>query len=432
MRRVSALAVILALAASSVRAQDPAVPLASGTAPIAPAAGAAPPTIVPDFSPFTSPVYVPHVPPLSVPGLDPSLLSPRTTTSPFAQATEAGGQPSRTFNENFEGDPSPIYYRQTIVSGYTLAPPRIAGYSQQITGFTQQVVVGPNGSTTIRNVPIYSNVPIVVQDRIPTRQTVQIPLAGRYNGVSVVEWGNPIPRDQVFFGYNFYSNAGGALNPAGVGGSDLQRQTAGFEKAFLGGDASIGFRLPFVQQYGPFAFGSQEVGDLTVILKYAAFYNRETGNAVTGGLAITAPTGGGTAFFTDGTEAPHSTLLQPWVGFVRMFGRGYVQGISNLIAPTDSRDVTLWGNSLGVGYWLYRSDSRAFLTSIVPIAEVHIRTPLNQREITGNVYFQDQVNVTVGSHFRFNRFVISGGVVAPLVGPKPFDVEAVGWASYWF
>lgn len=419
MRRLPAWIVFVCFAASPVSAQDP----------VAPASGAVPPTIVPDFSPFRSPVYVPHVPPLSVPGVDPNLLSPRTTTSPFAQATEAGGQPSRTFNENYIGDPSPIFYKQTIVSGYTTVP-RVVGFTQQVTGFTQQVVVVGN-TTTINNIPIFSNVPVVVQDRVATTQTVRLPLAGRYNGVSVVEWGNPLPRDEVFVGYNFYSNAGGALNPPGVGGSDLQRQTAGFETLVMD-DASIGIRIPFVQQYGPFGFGSQNVGDLTVIMKYAAFYNRETGNAVTGGLAVTAPTGGGTAYFADGTQAPHSTLLQPWAGFVRILGRGYIQGISNLIAPTDSRDVTLWGNSIGVGYQLYRSSSESFLTSIVPIAEIHVRTPLNHRDLSGDVFLQDQVNVTAGSHFRFNRFVLSGAVVVPLVGPKPFDIEAVGWASYLF
>jgi hypothetical protein len=394
---------------------------------VAPASGTGVPSIVPDFSPFTN-AYVPHVPPLSVPGLDPSTLSARPIESPFAQATEAGGQASRTFNENFDGDPSPIYYRQTIVTAYTTVP-RVV-FTQQITGFTQTVTEGPQGPVITRT-PIYANVPSTVQDRVAVTQTVRLPVAGRYNGVSVVEWGNPIPRDHVYFGYNYYQNAGGALNP-GVGGSDLQRQTAGFEKTIFD-NASIGLRVPFVQQYGPYGLGSQVVGDLTILLKYAAFYDRTTGNAFTGGLAVTAPTGGGTAYFPDGTLAPHSTLIQPWVGFVRTLGRGYVQGISNMIVPTDSRDVTLWGNSLGAGWWLYRAaDSSRLLTAITPVLELHVRTPLNHRDFNGDVYLQDQVNTTAGVHFRFNRAVISGALVVPMVGPKPFDIEAVGYASYWF
>ena len=100
--------------------------------------------------------------------------------------------------------------------------------------------------------------------------------------------------------------------------------------------------------------------------------------------------------------------------------------------PTDSRDVTLWGNSVALGYWLYRAPTDRFLTGITPTVEVHVRTPLNNRDPNGNVFFQDQVNVTTGAHFRFNRAVISGAVVVPLVGPNPFDVEAVGYMSYWF
>lgn len=418
MRR--ALTLFALLAATTARAEEP----------VAPAAGTGPPTIIPDLSPLTSPAYVPHVPPLSVPGLDPSLLNPRTT-EPFAQPIEAGGQPSRTFNENFDGDPSPIFYRQTIVTSFQTQT-RVVGFSQQVTGFTQTITTDNLGNQIITRNPIISNVPITVQERVPVTQSVRLPLGSRYNGVSVVEWGNPIPRDQAYLGYNFYSNAGGALNP-GNAGSDLQRQTAGFEKTIFD-NMSVGIRLPFVQQYGPFAYGSQVVGDLTVILKYAAFYNRETGNAITGGLAVTAPTGGGTAFFPDGTQAPHSTLLQPWAGFVRMFGNGYVQGISNLIVPTDSRDVTLWGNSVGFGWWAYRraANANGLLTGITPIAEIHVRTPLNHRDFNGDIYLQDQVNVTTGAHFRFSRLVLSGAVVVPLVGPKPFDVEGVGFLSYWF
>ncbi len=422
MRRVLALTLVGSLLSSAVRAEEPLTKVA--------AAGELP-TVVPELPQLTSPVFVPYVPPLSVPGVDPFSLSPRAeTASPFAQPTEAGGQASRTFNENFDGDPSPIYYRQTIVTSFQNVP-RVTGFTQQITGFTQQVTIGQGGQQIITNVPIFANVPTVVIDRIPVKSVVRLPLAGRYNGVSVVEWGNPIPRDYVYVGYNFYSNAGAALNPS-VGGSDLQRQTAGFEKVLFE-NASISLRLPFIQQYGPFGFGSQVVGDLTIITKYAAYYNRQTGNALTGGLAITAPTGGGTAFFPDGTEAPHSTLLQPWAGFVYNFGSGYVQGISNIIVPTDKRDVTLLGNSLGLGYGLYRSANQdSLLTTITPVAEVHIRTPLNNRDPNGNIFLQDQVNITTGAHFRFHQAVISGAVVVPLVGPKPFDVEAVGYLSYWF
>src|SRR5439155_17942939 len=188
----------------------------------------------------------------------------------------------------------------------------------------------------------------------------------------------------------------------GIGGTDLQRQQVGFEKTFLDGDASFGMRLPFVQQYGQ-GISSQNVGDLTLVFKYAAFNNRQTGDIVSGGLVLTTPTGGGGAILSDGTTAPHSWLFQPWGGFVKTFDRAYVMGASNLVVPSDGRDPTLWGNSLAAGYWLYRNDSDRLLTGISPVAELHVRTPLNHRDPAGVIFLQDQVNLTTGVHFRTNR-----------------------------
>ena len=160
-----ALTLLALLAATSARAEDP----------VAPAAALGLPTIVPDFAPFTSPIYVPHVPPLAVPGVDPSTLSPRPIENPFAQATEAGGQASRSFNENFDGDPSPIYYRQTIVTAFQNVT-RVVGFSQQVTGFTQQVTVNTQtGVRTITNVPIISNVSMGPSDSLSSSQRKKPP-----------------------------------------------------------------------------------------------------------------------------------------------------------------------------------------------------------------------------------------------------------------
>src|SRR4029079_3906634 len=152
---------------------------------------------------------------------------------------------------NFDGDIPPIFYRQSVVTGFTTVP-RVVGFTQQVVGFTQQVTVipGANGAPprqVVSNIPITVNTPVVVQDRVALRQTVRLPLAGRYNGVSVVDNGNVLPVDQAYFGYNFYSNAGAALNPL-VGGSDLQRQTAGVEQRLLGGDAPVGIAEAVVER----------------------------------------------------------------------------------------------------------------------------------------------------------------------------------------
>ena len=46
------------------------------------------------------------------------------------------------------------------------------------------------------------------------------------------------------------------------------------------------------------------------------------------------------------------------------FGDFYVQGFTALDIPTDSRDVTLWYNDVGLGYFLYQNpDPSRFLTA---------------------------------------------------------------------
>ena len=133
-------------------------------------------------------------------------------------------------------------------------------------------------------------------------------------------------------------------------------------------------------------------------------------------------------------ELPFHTRpsFRPWVGFVRVYDRAYIQGISEVIVPTDGRDTKLLGNSLGVGYWLYRADCDRMLQGIIPIAEVHIRTPLNNRDINGLVFLQDQVNVTGGLHLRFPRAWLSGAVCIPTLAPRPWNVEAIANFTYRF
>jgi prepilin-type processing-associated H-X9-DG protein len=208
---------------------------------------------------------------------------------------------------------------------------------------------------------------------------------------------------------------------------------AGFETTFLDGDASVGLRLPYVQQYGPAGFASQTVGDLSVLFKYAFLNNRATGDLASAGLVVTTPTGGGgNIVLVDGSAAPHSTLFQPWVGYVKVFESGYVQGIANLIVPTDSRDPTVFGKSLGAGYFLYQDASAPFLTAFIPRAEVHIRTPFNHRDPNGLVYFQDQVNVNGGATFRFGRAALNASVSVPVVGPRPWALEAISFLNVNF
>jgi hypothetical protein len=418
----------------------PQIPRAAPEAPMPPVS----PPVVPPKSPDMPPV----VPPMT-PEMPPVAPPPQPVTDPFtdpfAQAPEAGGQAARSFNENFDGDNVGVYYTRTIVTGMESVirvvgtVPRVAGTTQTVVGLCNCTVVDPvTGQRVPVNRPIIINDPIIVQDPVlgpvvvAQRRTVKLPLAGRYNGVQITDNDSPRPTDRVYFGYNFYYDAGYALNPD-VGGSNVQRQMAGFEKTFLGGDASFGMRAPFIQQYGPGGFAAQNFGDLSLLFKYAFYNDRATGDIISGGLVLTTPTGGGDdVVLLDGTRAPHSFLFQPWVGFVRMFDSGYMQGITNVIVPTDGRDPTLLGNSLAWGYFLYRSPSSRFLTGITPTAEVHVRTPLSNRDSNDLIFFQDQVNLTGGIHFWLRQVRLNTAVNVPVVGPRPWAVEAMAYLNWYF
>ena len=432
----------------------------------------------PDWQPvrYSSAFEQPTQPPAKLPAVqpapkqpDPKAPEPKTPSpierafdTPFARGTEGGGLAARSFNENFDGDNLGAFYRVCVVTGFDTVPttvgfnqqivgtvPRQVGTTPRVIGNTQTIIITGNGSEGQNRLVITT--PVVVQDpvfvldpviattpvtgtrQVPRKAVVLLPVASRYNGIQITDNDSPRPTDRLYFGYQFYSDAGAALNP-GVGGSDVQRQTAGFEMTFLDGDASIGMRLPYVQQYGPAGLAAQTVGDLSVLFKYAFYNDRETGDLASVGLVVSTPTGvGGDILLLDGTTVPHSTLFQPWGGFVRMFDAGYVQGITNLIVPTDSRDPTVLGNSLGVGYFLFRDPTAPLLTAITPKAEVHVRTPLNQRDPNGLVYFQDQVNVNGGVTLRFlSRVALSASVTVPLVGPRPWAVEGISFLNVNF
>jgi hypothetical protein len=231
--------------------------------------------------------------------------------------------------------------------------------------------------------------------------------------------------DRVFFTYNGYADVNRSQLPASVPNLTVNQELIGFEKTFFGGDASFGMRLPFSQLDGFSDVQSNVLGDLSMIFKYALINDERTHNLVSTGLVLTAPLGQRSVELADGSIAPHSTLFQPFVGGIYNYGeRAYVQGFSSLVVPTDSRDPTIMFNSLAAGYWLLR-DSDRLLTGIVPTAELHVDTPLNHSSSCDQIFFQNEVNITAGAYFLFPRMTLGGAVCVPLVGPRPYSVEAI-------
>jgi hypothetical protein len=309
--------------------------------------------------------------------------------------------------------------------------------------------------------------------RFPNGATVNavLPVQAR-SGFKIGENESPRPQDRVFFTYNYFNNVNKALNPIDFPRVDAHREMIGFEKTFDNKNASIGMRLPYLMIDSNGGVKDRDFGDLSVILKYA-FINDPCGNVVSCGLVATFPTGGSSAdAFNAFGDVVHTTILQPWAGFIYACDDFFVQGFSSAAIPVDDRDVAFWFNDLGVGWFCYRAADphnrpgnafndcvpggsapdptlnafvptccgdcccgTHFLTALIPTVEVHATTPLNHRgfSVTDPVEGFDQVVITAGVHMVFlNRATLLLGAATPITGPKPFDVEAAAYFNLRF
>ena len=272
-------------------------------------------------------------------------------------------------------------------------------------------------------------------------------LAPSERGIKIADNESPEPQDRVYFDFNYFDNLNAAANQRlGIDVHDIQvyQYTFGFEKTFLNGDASLGFRLPVnnlsTSSSTPGFDGTfTDVGDLTVILKYL-IYKDQQNDVLSGGLAVTIPTGPDGFAGASQFSTPNPTVLQPFVGYRVGFGGGdwFVHGFFAGDFPTDQNDVTMFYTDVGLGYFLLKRPACSCntLTAIVPTFEVHVNDPLNHRgafngaDLVGTA---DVVDLTLGITFELNhRSTFTFGVVAPVTGPKPFDIEALAQVNWRF
>jgi hypothetical protein len=326
----------------------------------------------------------------------------------------------QTPDERFAGRGS-VAYAQPMI-GDLLVP----------SGGFRTVVFGANGAT-------------------PTARTFRVPSAS--HGFKIADNESPVPQDRVFFTYNYYNNVNGrfdAATMAPIGRVDVHQEVFGFEKTFFDKNASVELRLPLntLDAMGgsvPGAGGTfTDVGDLSVVFKGVLLQNQETGNLLSGGLAITVPTGPsnfagvepiGPGFGTTPgiigappTTFAHNTLLQPWLGYLFTRGDFYLHGFSSVDIPTESNDVTFMFNDVGVGYYLLRDrSSDRTLTAVVPTVELHVNTPLNHRgSLNGPLGTPDWVDFTGGVTLEFfRRSTLAIGASVPVTGAKPYDVQGI-------
>jgi hypothetical protein len=246
---------------------------------------------------------------------------------------------------------------------------------------------------------------------------------------------SPLPQSRTYFSFNYFYNLNDTINQQ-LGGAiqhtRIHREIFGVEWAEDDQSASWGLRLPIdtfnADHTVPGLDGtSTDIGDLSIVFKWLLWRNQATGSLLSGGLAVTPPTGPGSFGGSNNISVFHNTILQPYLGWIWVNGPFYLQGFSAVDAPTDLNDVVLLDNSVAAGFFLYQNKNSNGLSAIVPTVEVHVNTPLNHRgvlRLSDPAGTPDLVDITGGIHFEYQDKSSMGIAFAvPVTGPRMFDFE---------
>lgn len=251
----------------------------------------------------------------------------------------------------------------------------------------------------------------------------------------VTENDTPRPTTRAYMTYNFYdqvfAGSGFGFTPRVM----LHQQVFGFEYANESRTASLSVRLPYNQLVAPGLVSDTGIGDMTLISKVVIWENNLTGNLLSGGLALTVPTGHQPFANTITGQKIRGSLIQPWMGYIYNSPGGdwFTQGFNSLIIPTDQSDATFMANTASVGYWLYRN-SGTVLTGIVPVAEIHTNIPFSNSGLLNEpIGFVNSVNILAGSHFFIGESLGLGFAAgAPITGPRPFSLQGTFQVNWRF
>jgi hypothetical protein len=268
-------------------------------------------------------------------------------------------------------------------------------------------------------------------------------------GLKISENQSPRPQDRFFYTFNYFAEVNQHLNKvleASVAGLRVYREVLGFEKTYNEGNGSFGIRMPIntvsanstsLGNFAKLAGTSTAMGDLSLFTKHIFVRDPATGSMITGGLALTVPTGPDQFAGAKYLAGLHSTEIQPFVGYIWKRDRFYLHGFTAIDTPSTLRQATLVYNDVGVGYFiLRRPDPDYWLTSVAPTFEVHVNSPLTHgdpynRLDPGGV--PNVVNLTYGINFEFTRrSVLTLGMATPVTGPRPFDYEAMILFNVYF
>lgn len=249
----------------------------------------------------------------------------------------------------------------------------------------------------------------------------------------ITENDSPRPATRAYFSYSFYDQVFKSFGGPNVPRAMLHQQLFGLEFANDSRWYSVGIRLPYNQFVAPGLVSDTSLGDLTVIGKAVFFQDEETGSLLSGGLALTLPTGTLPFPNTITGQNIRGTLIQPFLGHILARGDWFTQGFNALIVPTDSDDVTIYTNDMAFGYFAHRAPGE-FFSSIIPVVETHLNVPLNHVGTqTEPVGFVPILTILGGVQTVISdRIGVGFATGAPVTGPRPFSLQATVALNAWF
>ena len=325
-----------------------------------------------------------------------------------------------------------------------------------LTGTGTQAVTDPVSGTTFNATPNSATLSI-------RSGTTTEPSLGNVGLVKMASGGSPIPRDRVFFNYNYFERVPLANT------TSVNQFVPGFEKTFLSGLMSVEARFPIaatldtdVNINGSTASSTGQFGDISVALK--SIFSQSDNWLLSGGLQLILPTAEDISYrVTDGTSTQEFLRIEkeavhvmPFLGASYIADGGlFLQGFFQIDVDANGMPVvansspfgtgtmtevgrlngaTMMYLDLSVGYWLVQepADSTSTITAIMPLVELHLNRSLSDSDSVnfsplGTIGREDDfqlLNTTLGMVFEFHHNTnVSVGYATSIPGGNDDDFE---------
>jgi hypothetical protein len=386
---------------------------------------------------------------IGVPCSESSLIGPS-----IADAIVASDDPSQLFSIDQRQlqfvAPGPVNPNGSPTAVFGVVDPTGAQGTTLVAEPTGQFLSG--GS-----IPIYEIRPVY---------NVCLPTPGASIGrIKLADNNSPLPRDRVFFDYNYFHNT--TLN-----GVNVNRYTPGLEKTFFEGITSVEFRMPMagtldsesvidsvsgVDQTGL----NGEFGEL--FFGFKALLAASDRGAIAAGMGMTVPTADDvTVVLSDGTALAvvenEAVYLSPYAAILLTpSSRTFVQAFVQFNVDTSGNPVLLNSTGTGlvpagrlneqallfldlsIGRWIYRNTSGP-ARGLAWMVEAHYTSTIEDADVISSGVFTvgdaqqnfDILNLTLGMHAVVGQSVFTIGYGVPVTDDRGFDGELRAFVNRYF